>query len=869
MVRSFGAGGKRRFGAVRGQPLDDGSLHRRTGVHLLPRALPPILTILVLLASALPVAARDSDAPVLPESVTIGPGEVVPGEVVVKWRDAARGPQATAAHGLTVVEDLGPPGKGLPAVVSTEGRPMGEVLAELRADPAVEYAEPNYRFGLAVDGATAAVPVNDPKTGPQYSLDRMRVRDAWSLATGASRVVAVLDTGVEFGHPDLAGRLLPGHDFVNNDGDAADDNGHGTWVTGIIAANANDGIGIAGISWSDRVLPVKIMAANGTGDTSDLTSGIVWATDHGATIINMSVGGFPYSTYVHDAIRYAWSRGVVLVGAAGNNGRYETFFPASYPEVVSVSATQVEDEFSFWSSHHADVDVSAPGSSVLTTNCAVCKPNEHDLSGDHRYTYISGTSFAAPNVAGVIALIWAGNPSMTNAQVVDRLKATTDDLGSPGFDTRYGLGRVNAYRALGASVPGPAPSSGDTAEPNNVLAAARWMAIDTTIRPSIHPAGDVDVFAVDVPRAGRLDVRATGVVDSRAYPWHRSVLPVDPILELYTTAGTLLVRVDNEWETGTELASVVVNGPARILVRVTNYYANGNTRAYALTPTYVDIGFPTVSVTHPTANAGGVSHFVTPTAVFNEGVTNVTSATMLLRDTATGAVVPTTVTYDATRREARLVPGSTLQPTRTYRVELTAGITDLAGLALAATSFSFTTGQSHFSDVNGTPFAANIDWLADVGITTGCSRELFCPSASVTREQMASFLARALGLSATSTDFFSDDEGSVHEDAINRVAAAGVTSGCGGGRYCPSGEVSREQMASFLARALSLGPTQADFFTDDDASVHEGAINQVAAAGVTGGCGAGRYCPHGSVTRERRDKAAEDDEDEREHRDET
>jgi serine protease len=816
----------------------------------LSRAATPILTLLVLLASALPAAAKDSEAPVLPENGTVVPGEVVPGEVVVKWRDAGRGPQAIAAHGLAVVAELGAPGKGLPALVSTEGRPVDEVLAELRADPAVEYAEPNYLFGLAEDGATAAVSVTDPKSPPQYSLDRMRVRDAWSLSTGGSRVVAVLDTGVEFGHQDLAGRLLQGYDFVNDDLWAGDDNGHGTWVSGIIAANTNNGIGIAGISWSDKVLPVKIMSAAGTGNTSDLTSGIVWATDHGASVINMSVGGFPYSTYVHDAIRYAWSRGVVLVGAAGNNGRFEPFYPASYPEVISVSATQVEDEFSFWSSYHTDVDVSAPGSSVLTTNCEACKPIEHDTTGDHRYTYISGTSFATPNVAGVVALIWARYPTMTNAQVVERLKTTTDDLGYSGHDSRYGSGRVNAYRALGASVPAPAPSTGDAAEPNNVLAAARWMAIDTTIHPSIHPAGDVDVYAVDMPRAGRLDVRATGVVDSRSYPWHRSVLPVDPILELYNTAGTLLVRVDNQWETGTELASVVVNAPVRILIRVTNYYVNGNTRPYTLTPTYVDIGAPTANVTHPTSGAGGASHYVAPTAVFSEGVTNVTSTTMVLRDTATNLVVPATVSYDGARREARLVPANALQPMRTYRVELSGGITDLAGLALAPTASTFTTGLNHFSDANGTTFAVEIDWLADAGITTGCSRELFCPAGSVTREQMASFLARALGLGPTSTDFFADDEASPHEDDINRIAAVGVTVGCGSGRFCPSQAVPREQMASFLARALGLPSTSSDFFTDDEASVHEGDINRIAAAGVTNGCGGSRYCPQAAVTRE-------------------
>jgi hypothetical protein len=309
------------------------------------------------------------------------------------------------------------------------------------------------------------------------------------------------------------------------------------------------------------------------------------------------------------------------------------------------------------------------------------------------------------------------------------------------------------------------------------------------------------------------------------------------------------VRVDNEWESGTELASVVVTAPARILIRVTNYYANGNTRPYSLTPTYVDIGAPTVGITHPASLATGVSHYVAPTAVFSEAVTNVTNATMLLRDVASGSLVPSTVTYDPARREARLEATSPLQPTRTYRVELGGGIVDVAGLTLMPNSLTFTTGQAHFSDTNGTMFANEIDWLADSGITNGCTRELFCPGASMTREQMASFLARALDLGPASTDFFTDDEGSVHEDDINRIAAAGVTVGCGGGRYCPSGTVPREQMASFLARALGLAPTTSDHFTDDELSVHEADINRIAAAGLTNGCAPGRYCPRLALTR--------------------
>jgi hypothetical protein len=155
-----------------------------------------------------------------------------------------------------------------------------------------------------------------------------------------------------------------------------------------------------------------------------------------------------------------------------------------------------------------------------------------------------------------------------------------------------------------------------------------------------------------------------------------------------------------------------------------------------------------------------------------------------------------------------------------------------------------------FSDIGSSQFVDDILWLAASGITSGCGHERFCPTAPVTREQMASFLARGLGLPASTTDYFSDDAGSPHQADINRLAAAGIATGCGGGSYCPTVGVTREQMASYLARALGLPGTAVDFFADDHASLHQVDINRVAAAGVTSGCGGGNYCPGQSVTRE-------------------
>jgi type VII secretion-associated serine protease mycosin len=814
----------------------------------LSRALSIALSLVVLLTVVAPVAAKNPmpdpgmTVATLPEA-----GEIIAGEVVVGFNDLDRGSASIRSRGLELRRVMDGPSRAT-ALIGTAGRPLDQVMAELRADPAVAFAEPNYVVRLADEGTTA-VAVDDPMNANQYSLDQMRVRAAWSASTGGSNVIAVLDTGVQFNHPDLAGRLLSGYDFVNDDSNAGDDNGHGTWVAGIIAANANDGYGMAGITWSDKVLPVKIMSREGTGSTADLAAGIIYAADKGADVINMSVGGFPYLTSIQNAVNYAWNKGAVLVGAAGNNRREEVFYPASYDNVVSVSATQVNDEFSNWSSWGPKVDVSAPGSSVLVTNCYTCTYGGHDTWGSH--TYISGTSFAAPNVSGVVALIRARYPSYTPQQVVDRLRNTSDDKGYAGWDSKYGRGRVNAARALGSGTVGGWPSSGDSIEPNNSLASAVRIPVGTTTSPTLHPAGDVDFFAVDVGRAGRLDVRVSGIVDTRAYPWNKSSLPLDPIVALYDASGAHIKTVDNEWESGIELAQVQVGGPTRIYVRVTNWYANGNKKAYTVTPTYVDNVAPTAALASPVTGSTGVSRFVDPVLRFSEAVSNVTSSHVALRDLTTNTVVPISVSYNADAFTAQLRPSPTrLEPNHTYRLEIGTGVVDRGGNSVTPATRTFTTGTASFTDTAGTSFEADIEWLFASGISGGCTSQRFCPTSPVPRDQMAAFLSRGLGLAPAGTDWFRDDEESLHEAHINRIAEAGVTMGCAPGRFCPTGSVSRGQMATFLARALGLPAALTDHFDDDDGTRHEDDINRLADAGIVAGCAERRYCPTAAVTRE-------------------
>jgi serine protease len=680
-----------------------------------PRPVAPLLSLLLLASSMLvatqPVAAAP---PAEGKRSTESLATHAPDRVVVGFRDARNAEAVQRAHGLSRASEVG----ALPsdqAVLKTNGRPVEQVIAELQADPAVAFAEPDYGVELAGDGAVTAVAVNDPRSPNQYSLDRMRVRDAWSLTRGGANLVAVLDTGISFVHTDLAGRIyvnpgesgsgretngrdddangfiddVNGWDFVNGDRRPADDNDHGTWVSGVIAANPNNGQGIAGISWSDKILPVKVMDSAGSGFTSDLARGIRYAADRGAKVINMSVGGFPYDIAVKSAVDYAWSKGAVLVGAAGNNRREETFYPASYPNVISVSATQADDEFTNWSSYGTAVDVSAPGADIQTTDCGGCSTTS---AGGSSYMYVSGTSFATPNTAGVVALIRARYPTWTNQQVVDRLLATVDDLGFTGWDNRYGKGRVNALRAVGGSTAALVSATGDSFEPNNTIGAARAVALGTTWQPTIHPASDADHFRFSVPRAGRLEVTVTPFVD--ALRWPMSSLPVDPIVDAWDSAGAVVGHSDDPTDSSA-VESVVLRAASAtsFVVRVTNWYPNGSPGAYTVRGIYVDDVAPVVSSWSPAPGSINVpADAARIDLVFSEPVTGVDTTSVTLRDAANQAV-PASVSYASAQRRATLVPLSPLRAEVQYRVVLGTAIHDQAGNSLAVTSSTFTTGK--------------------------------------------------------------------------------------------------------------------------------------------------------------------------------
>ena len=259
----------------------------------------------------------------------------VPGRALVRFKPGvsqAAQQQALDAGELaaTVVDEI----EALQVqIVEVPEEQLEAALESYRANPRVAYAELDTLV-------TVALAPNDPLyAAQQYGPQLIQADRAWDTAQGAGVVIAVVDTGVDFGHPDLQGQLLAGgYDFVNNDGDPADDHGHGTHVSGIAAAVTNNGVGIAGIAPGAKILPVKVMNSSGSGASSALAEGIVYAADHGAQVINLSLGGAGYSQTVQDAVDHAWSRGAVVVAAAGNNNSSLPFYPAWYAHVIAVAS---------------------------------------------------------------------------------------------------------------------------------------------------------------------------------------------------------------------------------------------------------------------------------------------------------------------------------------------------------------------------------------------------------------------------------------------------------------------------------------------------------------------------------------------------
>jgi subtilisin family serine protease len=564
-------------------------------------------------------------------------------------------------------------------VVETDRGALDRTARALDADAAVEDVEYNRRREIA------ALP--DDPLYPSFQaayLAPLHVDAAWDRTKGAGVTIAVLDTGVDLDHPDLAGRIVPGIDIRNEDADPTDDHGHGTAVAGTAAATVDNGIGIAGVAGEASIMPVKVLSASGSGFDADIASGIVWATDHGADVINLSLGGPGASAVLADAVDYARDHDVVVLAAAGNSGTAEPTYPAALDDAIAVGATDASGNAAWFSTRGWWVDVAAPGIRIATTS----------MGAGASYATTSGTSLATPIAAGIVALMRADDPAATASELTDRLLASSRDRGPHGIDPVYGFGIVDARAALGGPAPADEPTiASDAGEPNDTADRATFVA--STGIGSISPEGDEDWYAFDAA-PGAYTISVVPPTDGGASTARR----FDPTVTVFSpqyqsfgnneTAGTADIAQ-------TQTTAISVPSSGRYLVRVANDASSTSPGPYVLTIAPGSSGAPLTASrlalrdTTPPNNARDVDP-TTPVSLRFTGSVDVTSlndATVQFVDAQTGAVVPTTRALQSAT-VLTLTPGVSLAE-RPYVVRVR-GVRLANGTTIEDVAFRFTVG---------------------------------------------------------------------------------------------------------------------------------------------------------------------------------
>ncbi len=336
--------------------------------------------------------------------------------------------------------------EALTRAVLPPGVSPDEVVARIQGSPEIEHVE---RDGVY----WASFAPNDPRYAEQWNLRLLDMESAWGMSRGEGAVVAVIDTGVS-PVPDLQGvDWLPGYDFVHDDEDPADEQGHGTHVAGTVAQRTDNGIGVAGVAFRARILPLRVLDAQGRGQTGDIADAVRYATDHGAQVINLSLGGGPPSAILRDAVAYARDHQVLVVAAAGNDGRGQVSYPAAHPGAFAVAALDGVGRPAFYSNWGPEVALAAPGGDtradangdgfpdgVLQNTIVRGRP------GEDTYAQFMGTSMAAPHVAGAAALLVADG--VTDATWLARLLREGAKTPASGLDEHWGSGLLSPARSL-------------------------------------------------------------------------------------------------------------------------------------------------------------------------------------------------------------------------------------------------------------------------------------------------------------------------------------------------------------------------------------------------------------------------------------
>jgi thermitase len=507
--------------------------------------------------------------------------EFVPGRVLVKLRPevsriAAR--RFMSKQEAVDIEEIGD--TGIHVMQLPAGRDEEAFIKIIKSRPEVEFAELDYLV------PPAEMTPNDPGYVSQWHLPMISSPAAWSATSGSSSVViAILDTGVDATHPDLAPKMVPGWNFWDNNADTSDVFGHGTAVAGTAAAASNNGLGVASVAWGCQVMPIRISSTNGSASISAIANGLTWAADRGARVANISYKVTGYAA-VRSAAQYFQSRGGVVVIAAGND---KMFDPASdNPYVLTVSATDGNDNLASFSNTGNNVDLAAPGVSIDTTN----------RGGG--YGFWGGTSFSAPIVAGVAALMISANPSLSGSQVQDFLKQSSDDRGMAGWDPVFGWGRVNAARAVQVSLGSGGVDS--TPPAVSIISPASGSTVSATATINVTASDNVGLSSVTLSIDGVNRATLTG--GPYTFDWDTASATNGPHVVTATakdaagnqSSSAVTVAVDNRTEaappqvtivspasgaTVSNSVAVLVNATGGVPIAKVELYVDGVLKSYS------------------------------------------------------------------------------------------------------------------------------------------------------------------------------------------------------------------------------------------------------------------------------------------------
>lgn len=391
----------------------------------------------------------------VPQAQTAAASRAQGTRIVVHYKTPVAPPSGMAQ--IQAVEAQPLSAMGFDVIDVPPGTDPQETLRRLSQDPNVDSAEPTLRMSRPRRPQRTEAPVliqgffsrgRDPLRNQQWALDKVEADAAWKITRGAKNVVlAVVDSGVDPNHPDLRDKLVQGWSAIGGSHNIKDEDGHGTHCAGIATAIEGNGMGVVGMAPNVKLMPVRVLDAKGEGEDKDIAAGVVWACNHGASVISLSVGSYSASRVLKDAIAYAQKKNVVVVAAMGNDGNGKPNFPAQFKGVMAVGATDEDDGLAEFSNYGNWISVTAPGVDILSTMPTYPVTSTQE-GASISYSREDGTSMATPYVAGLAALVRSRWPELSAAQVRQTIEMTATDLGPKGFDTKFGHGRINARRAL-------------------------------------------------------------------------------------------------------------------------------------------------------------------------------------------------------------------------------------------------------------------------------------------------------------------------------------------------------------------------------------------------------------------------------------